>query len=51
MPYKPSQVRAIAARMRREGKSPEEIRRFFHEHGHGGKKNALMDAHRKGKKR
>lgn len=47
MPYKPSQMRAIAAQMRRDGKSPEEIRRFFHKHGHG---NALMDAHRKSKR-
>lgn len=49
MPWKPEQMRAIAARMRREGKSPEEIRRFFHKHGHGGGK-ALVDAHKKGKR-
>jgi len=49
MPWPPAQMRAIAARMRREGKSPEEIRAFFRKHGHG-KKNALMDAHKKGKR-
>jgi hypothetical protein len=37
MPWKPSQRKAIAADLSRKGKSPEEIRRFFHEHGHGGK--------------
>lgn len=47
MPWPAKQRAAIAARMRREGKSPEEIRRFFHKHGHGG--NALMDAHRRQK--
>jgi hypothetical protein len=46
MPWPPRQRAAIAARMKREGKSDEEIRRFFHKHGHG---NALMDAHRKSK--
>lgn len=40
MPYKPSQQRAIAARMSREGKSDEEISRFFREHGHGSKKHS-----------
>jgi hypothetical protein len=35
MPWKPSQRAAIAAKMAREGKSPEEISRFFREHGHG----------------
>ena len=47
MPWKPDQMRAIAAKMRREGKSREEISRFFRAHGHTG--NALMDAHRKSK--
>jgi hypothetical protein len=37
MPYKPEQMRAIAAQMRRDGKSPEEISAFFRKHGHGGK--------------
>lgn len=43
-------MRAIAARMKREGKSPEQIRRFFHSHDHGGKdkrhKRRKRGAHR-----
>jgi len=38
-------MRAIAARMAREGKSEEEIRAFFHRHGHGEKR--LKDRARK----
>jgi hypothetical protein len=37
MPWPPRQRRAIAARMSREGKSHEQISRFFHEHGYGAK--------------
>lgn len=48
MPWPPKQRAAIAARMAREGKSREEISRFFRAHGHG---NALIDAHRKSKKK
>lgn len=44
MPYKPSQMRAIAADMVRRGKSREEIRAFFHKHGHGGHKHPFMKA-------
>ena len=36
MPWKPSQQRAIAAQLSRDGKSEEQIRRFFHAHGHKG---------------
>jgi hypothetical protein len=36
VPYKPDQMKAIAAQMKRDGKSDEEIRAFFHKHGHGG---------------
>jgi hypothetical protein len=45
MPWRdPKQRAAIAARMAREGKSEEEISRFFREHGHGGKeKKRLRD--------
>lgn len=35
MPWPSRQMRAIAARMIREGKSREEVARFFREHGHG----------------
>jgi hypothetical protein len=49
MPWPPKQRAAIAARMKRDGKSPDEIRRFFHKHGHGGA-DSLMDAHRKSKR-
>jgi len=49
MPWKPSQQRAIAADMARRGKTREEIAAFFRAHGHG--KNALIEAHRKSKKR
>lgn len=49
MPWPPKQRAAIAARMAREGKSREEIAAFFRKHGHGG--NALMDAHKRSKKR
>ena len=38
VPWKASQVRAIAAKMRRDGKSPAEISAFFHAHGHGRKR-------------
>lgn len=38
MPWPSRQRRAIAARMVREGKSPEEISRFFREHGYGDSK-------------
>lgn len=50
MPWPPEQRKAIAARMRRQGKTPEEISEFFRRHGHGSGK-ALMKAHgkRKGK--
>jgi hypothetical protein len=44
VPWPPKQRAAIAARMAREGKSREEISRFFRRHGYG---HALMDAHRK----
>ncbi len=37
MPYSPAQRRAIAAKMKREGKSPKQISDFFHKHGHPGK--------------
>jgi hypothetical protein len=50
MPWKPSQQRAIAANMARQGKSREEISRFFRSHGYGHGKNALIEAHRKSKK-
>jgi hypothetical protein len=33
MPYKPDQMRAIAADMKRRGKSDQEISAFFHKHG------------------
>lgn len=35
MPWPDRQRRAIAADLRRKGKTPEEIRAFFHRHGHG----------------
>jgi hypothetical protein len=38
VPYSPEQMRAIAARMRAEGKSRAEIRAFFHKHSGGGVK-------------
>jgi hypothetical protein len=38
VPWSQKQMAAIAAQMRRDGKSREEIREFFHRHGHGGKK-------------
>lgn len=48
MPWRdPRQRAAIAADLARRGKSREEIRAFFHRHGHGG--NALMEAHRRAK--
>ena len=51
MPWPPEQRKAIAARMRRQGKSPEEIAEFFRKHGHGGGRggSALAKAHRKSK--
>lgn len=42
MPWSPKQVAAIAARMRREGKSREEISAFFRAHGVGGKLKKKM---------
>jgi hypothetical protein len=39
MPYKPSQRKAIAAKMSRQGKSKAEISKFFHEHGLPGSKS------------
>ena len=48
MPWPPEQRKAIAARMRRQGKSPEQIAEFFRRHGHGSGK-ALTNAHRKSK--
>lgn len=50
MPWPPKQRAAIAARMAREGKSREEISRFFRAHGYGHGKNALMEAHKRKKK-
>ena len=38
MPWPPQQRKAIAVSLRRKGKTREQIRRFFHAHGHGGKK-------------
>jgi hypothetical protein len=35
MPWAPKQRAAIAAKMKREGKSDAEIRAFFRKHGHG----------------
>lgn len=45
MPWPPEQMRAIAASLRRQGKSTEQIRRFFHEHGHGGSAREKMTKH------
>lgn len=50
MPWKPEQRRAIAARMSREGKSREEISRFFRKHGHVGSDHPMMKAVRKRKR-
>jgi hypothetical protein len=41
MPWPPKQRAAIAANLARKGKSRQQIRRFFHEHGHGGIAHAL----------
>lgn len=38
MPWPPKQRAAIAADLRRRGKSPEEIREFFRRHGYAGGK-------------
>ena len=38
MPWPAKQRRAIAAKLRAQGKTPEEIREFFHRHGHAGGK-------------
>lgn len=50
MPWPAKQRAAIAADMRRRGKSPEEIRRFFHEHGYGNRTKALSDASKRKRK-
>jgi DNA-binding CsgD family transcriptional regulator len=47
MPWPPKQRAAIAARMKRQGKSPEEIAAFFREHGHGDRGKHLMNASKK----
>jgi hypothetical protein len=49
VPYTPEQMRAIAARMRAEGKSREEIRAFFHKHGGSGVKRDHPMMKRKGR--
>jgi hypothetical protein len=50
MPYSPEQMRAIAARMRAEGKSREQIRAFFHKHGGSVKRDhPMMKRARRGK--
>lgn len=38
MPWPDRERKAIAAKMVREGKTSEEISRFFREHGHVGEK-------------
>ena len=45
MPWPAKQRAAIAADMRRKGKSREAISRFFHEHGYGGKEDRKPDHH------
>lgn len=45
MPWPPKQRAAIAARMSRQGKSREEISRFFREHGHGSPAHEKMMGH------
>ena len=51
MPYKPSQRAAIAAKMKRQGKSEEEISKFFREHGHEeSTKDKAKKAMRRGEK-
>lgn len=43
MPWPEKQRKAIAARMKREGKSDAEISRFFRRHGHGKKRKSLAE--------
>jgi hypothetical protein len=48
VPWPEKQRKAIVTRMRREGKTPAQISRFFREHGHGGGLHSKM---KKGRKR
>lgn len=50
MPWPDKQRRAIAASLARQGKSREEIRAFFHKHGHGGSNHPMMRAARRKRK-
>jgi hypothetical protein len=49
VPWPKEQREAIAARMRREGKTKEQISAFFRSHGHGGGLHAKMQKGRKKK--